>query len=242
MEFETALADALYVNWAVPAGELPSPPAPLALDRALADGTTFAFVTLLLFRQRGLHAVALPWPRLSFPQCNLRLPVRDGDGVASVWLLRELVPAWVVPLARGLGRQPATAAMFGGGDSGARGRRWSVYAGSSISLVARPASPPAATPRLGAWPETVAFFRERPRAYVASGRRLRRVEAAHQRVEARPVAVEVERDEWLAAQLPGVARETWGRPHSAFLLEAVAMEVAVARESAFSAGTAPAAT
>lgn len=242
MDFETALADALFVNWAVAPGALPEPPLPLTLDRTLVDGESWAFVTLVLFRQRGLHAAALPWPRLSFPQCNLRLPVRDGEGVASVWLLRELVPAWVVPLARGLGRQPASAAIFGGGDSGARGRRWSVFAGSSISLVARPSSPPIAVPRLGGWQETVAFFRERPRAYVASGRRLRRVEAAHVRADARPVAVEVERDAWLAAQLPGVPRETWERPHSAFVLEAVRLEVAVEREAAFSAGTAPAAT
>ena len=242
MDFETALADALYVNWAVAPGALPTPPPPLALDRTLADGESWAFVTLVLFRQRGLHAVALPWPRLSFPQCNLRLPVRDDEGVASVWLLRELVPAWVVPLARGLGRQPASAAMFGGGDSGARGRRWSVYAGASLSVVARPSSPPATVPRLGGWQETVAFFRERPRAYVGAGRRLRRAETVHPRVEARPVTVEVERDEWLAGQLPEVPREIWRRPHSAFLLEAVALEVAVERESAFSAGTAPAAT
>jgi len=242
VEFETALADALYVNWAIPADELPTPPEPLALERALEDGADYGFVTLVLFRQRGLHAVALPWPRFSFPQCNLRLPVRDDENVASIWLLRELVPAWVVPLARGFGGQPATAASFGGGDSGPRGRRWSVYAGAPVSLVARPASPPPAPPRLGSWPETVAFFRERPRAYVANGRRLRRVEAVHPRAEARPVAVEMERDEWLSAQLAGVARERWARPHSAFLLESVAMEVAVARERAFSAGAAPAAT
>jgi len=66
----------------------------------------------------------------------------------------------------------------------------------------------------------------------ASGRRLRRVEAAHVRADARPVAVEVERDEWLAAQLPGVPREAWERPHSAFVLEAVRLEVAVEREAA----------
>lgn len=239
MDFETALADALFVNWAVPPESLPAPPEPLVLDRTLAAGTDFAFVTVVLFRQAGLHAAGWPWPRFSFPQCNLRLPVRDGDGVAAVWLLRELVPAWVVPLARGFGRQPATAASFGGGDCGAGGRRWSVYSGAPLDLVVRPSAPAAATPRLGGWPETVAFFRERPRAYVA-GRRLRRVRTDHPRAGALPVAVEVEHAGWLAAQLPAVAGELWARPHSGFVLEQVHLEVVVEPEGVFVVGAQPA--
>jgi hypothetical protein len=241
VDFETALADALYVNWAVPAGSLPPPPQPLALDRTRSpDGDTdWAFVTVVLFRQAGLHAVGWPWPRFSFPQCNLRLPVRDGDGVASVWLLRELVPPWVVPLARGFGRQPATAASFAGGDCGAGRCRWSVFAGGPLDLVVRPAAPAVGAPRLGGWPETVAFFRERSRAYVA-GRRLRRVRAEQPRADALPVAVEVEHADWLAAQLPEVAREVWARPHSAFVLERVHLEVVVEPEGVFVVGAQPA--
>jgi len=235
VDFETALADALYVNWAVPPAELPVPPAPLALDRTLGADGEWAFVTVVLFRQTGLRAVGWPWPRLSFPQCNLRLPVRDGDGVPSVWLLRELVPAWVVPLARGFGRQPATAASFGGGDCGSGRCRWSVFAGEPLDLVVRPSAPAAAAPRLGGWPETVSFFRERSRAYVA-GRRLRRVRTDHPRADALAVAVEVERADWLAAQLPSVPAETWSRPHSAFVLEKVRLEVVVEPEGVFVVG------
>ncbi len=229
MDFQTSLAEALFVNWAVPPDALPCPPPSLTLDKMVRDGETYAFVSLVAFRQHGLHATALPWPRLSFPQCGLRLPVRDRDGVASAWLLRELVPAWVVPLARGFGGQPASAAIFGLGATADGYRSWNVFAGVPLVLAARPAAPTLSAPRIGSWLETVAFFRERPRGYVV-GRRLRRVQASHPRADAAPVAVEVERDDWLARTLPGVARESWKRPHSAFVLDAVRLQLAVESE------------
>jgi hypothetical protein len=229
VDFQTSLAEALFVNWAVPPDALPSPPPSLTLERTVSEGEAYAFVTLVVFRQHGLHVAALPWPRLSFPQCGLRLPVRDRDGIAAAWLLRELVPAWVVPLARGLAGQPASAAIFGGGVNASGARSWNVYAGLPLVLAARPSAPAVSEPRLGSWLETVAFFRERPRGYVV-GRRLRRVQASHPRADATPVAVDVERDDWLAAALPGVVRETWKRPHSAFVLDAVRLHVAVEAE------------
>jgi Uncharacterized conserved protein (COG2071) len=229
VDFQTSLAEALFVNWAVPPDALPCPPPPLTLDKTLRDGETYAFVTLVAFRQRGLRASALPWPRLSFPQCGLRLPVRDREGIASAWLLRELVPAWVVPLARAFGGQPASAAIFGGGETAGGGRSWNVFAGVPLVFAARPAAPAASTPRIGSWLETVAFFRERPRGYVV-GRKLRRLQASHPRADAAPVAVEIERDDWLAVALPGVPRECWKRPHSAFVLDALRLQLAVETE------------
>lgn len=221
--FETALEDALYVNWAVPAGSLPTPPAPLVLDRALDDGDSFAFVTLVLFRQAGLRAAALPWPRLSFPQCNLRVPVRDAEEVPGVWFLRELVPAWVVPIARGLGRQPASAALFDSRTSADGGERsWTLHAGQPLTLVARPGPPSAVRPRLGSWPETAAFFRARSRGWIGR-EKLRRLDARPPVAEPVPVRVELQRTEWLAAQLPTVDAATWSRPHSAFLVGSARM-------------------
>lgn len=227
MIFKTALADALYVNWALPVECLPKPPAPLELDRVLERGESFGFATLVLFHQEGLRAAALPWPRFSFPQCNLRLPVRDGDGQPAVWILRELVPAWVVPWARAFGRQPASAAVFDVKTSpdGAE-RRWALYAGQPLAVRARPAAPAAERPSLGAWVDTVAFFRDRPRAYLAAPQ-LRRIETAHPRLDGLPVSIEVQRPEWLAAQLPAVAEETWSRPHSAFVVASARLSFAV---------------
>ncbi len=234
MIFETALADALFVNWAVPAGAVPRPPAPLELETVLAGGERLAFVTLVLFRQRGLRVAALPWPRLSFPQCNLRLPVRDAEGGAGVWLLRELVPAWVVPLARTIGRQPVTAAVFDLRAGAAPGeQRWTLHAGRQLVLAARPGSGGGLEPRLGDWPTTVAFFRDRPRAWVGRasdpGSDVRRIETAHPAVEGVPMAAGLERADWLAARLPAVDPGLWSRPHSAFRVAAARMTFELAR-------------
>ena len=91
MIFGTELTGALYVSWAIPFGALPPLPEPLAADRLPCDGGDVAFVTLVHFRQRGLHAEALPWPRFTYPQANLRICARDGDGVATVSAER---PRW----------------------------------------------------------------------------------------------------------------------------------------------------
>jgi hypothetical protein len=227
--YETSLADALFVNWAVPAGSLPSPPDPLRLERLVDGGVESEFVTVVLFRQRGLRLAAMPWPRLSFLQCNLRIPVRDGDGAAAVWLLKELVPAWVVPLARGLGRQPVSAAIFdlrsspGGGEW-----RWTIHAGRALALTARPGAPAATRPRVGDWAETVGFFRDRPRAYVGGPER-RRIETAHPSLEGVPMAVEPAVTDWLATHLPAVDPAAWRAPHSAFLVPAARLTFAVDR-------------
>lgn len=229
MIYETSLADALFVNWAVPAESLPTPPEPLRLERVLDGGVDFAFVTVVLFRQRGLRLAAMPWPRLSFPQCNLRIPVRDGDGAAAVWLLKELVPAWVVPLARGLGREPVSAAIFDVRSTPGAGEwRWSIHAGRALSVAARPGAAPARRPRVGEWAETVGFFRDRPRAYVGGPER-RRIETAHPSVEGVPMIVEPAVCDWLAIHLPAVEHPLWDRPHSAFLVPAARLTFAVDR-------------
>jgi len=62
------------------------------------------------------------------------------------------------------------------------------------------------------------------------------VRTEHPRAEALPVTVEVERHDWLAAQLPAVPAEIWSRPHSAFVLESVCLEVVVEPEGVFVVG------
>jgi hypothetical protein len=226
--FETLLVDALYVNWAVPRAELPAPPAPLALDCAVDGETHCGFVTLVLFRQRGLHTPRLPFVRLEFPQCNLRLPVRDADRVASVWLVRQLVPAWVVPLGRLVARQPVSGAVLRvaqGNDEGPCDQRWEIAAGRPLVVRSRAGAPAAGGPGFGGWEQLVAFFRERPRGYVDGGGRLRRIEAAFDHAAGIPCRVEIERDDWLRARLPEVAPERWGAPHSAFVVPATRLEL-----------------
>lgn len=218
MNFETAVADALYVNWAIPAERLPRPPAPLVIDRTLVSGESWGFATLVLFRQCGLRASSVGWPRLSFPQCNLRIPVRDRDQVAAVWIVRELVPAWVVPLARGLARQPAAAAIFRAAGRCRDDRVvWSVHAGAPLTLEASGGTPAPSPPSLGGWDQTVSFFRDRTRAYFP-GPRAHRVETRHPAATALPMQVELGATGWLESLLPEVGAPAWQRPHSSFLI------------------------
>lgn len=227
MVVETVLADALYVNWAVPRERLPSPPSPLRLDCVVDGDETLAFVTLVLFRQRGVHFTRLPWMRLEFPQCNLRLPAHDADRVASIWLLRQLVPAWVVPLGRWVARQPVSAAILSDrrGADGPADQRWEVLAGRPLVVSSRPAAVAAARPSLGGWESLVAFFRERPRGYLETASGLLRIEAAFDHAAGIPCAVAVERADWLLERLPGVPPELWAAPHSAFVIPATRLVV-----------------
>ncbi len=232
--FTTELESALFIGWAVPVDELPELPSPLRHDVRGAPGGEVGFVTLVLFRQRGLHAAALPWARLSYPQANLWLCALDADAVASAFLLRELVPAWVVPLARFGGGQPAAAGLLefppAGAEVGGGRHRWSVTGGTRLALVAGPGAPLAGEPPLGDLERTVAFWRDRGRAYARSGGRLRRLATLRSRADAVPAVVELECADWLRAQLPEVSRQRWPRPHSAFILPSVRLVVESERE------------
>jgi hypothetical protein len=234
--FGTELTGALYVSWAVPLAALPPLPEPLSFDHVRGEDGEVGFATLVHFRQSGLHAEALPWPRFTYPQVNLRLCARDDDGVATVYILRELVPAWMVPIARVGGGQPASAALLDfpppGSTPAGEPLRWAFSAGQRNSILARAGAPPAGRPQLGGFAETVAFFRDRPRAYATQGGKLRRLETVHPRADSVPASVEVERDEWLSAQLPDVAAEIWRRPHSAFFVPSSRLVVGLARDVA----------
>jgi len=218
--FSTVLEDALYLSWAVPLEAVPSPPAPLRLERLPGPEGDRALITLVLFRQAGIRAEALGWPRLSYPQVNLRVAVLDEEAVPSVLLLRELVPAWVVPIARTAGGQPASAALFDFPAPAPTGllelRTWSFAAGARFEVRAQAGAPPIA----GAvgFPAAVGRVRDRPRAYLPAGGRLRRIEREHAPAEAVPAAAQVVRAEWLTARLPGVDPGNWGQLWSAFLV------------------------
>jgi len=231
VELLTELVDALYVNWAVPCAQLPEPPDLLTLDTAILDGESRGFVTLVLFRQSGLRVASWPAVRLGFPQCNLRLPARDADRVASIWLLRQLVPAWVVPLGRLVARQPVSPARLrrSGAAAGGDAVRWTVGSASDLVLTARPGHTIGAGTSLGDWQRQVAFFRERPRGYFRRGDELCRIEAAFDAADGLPQRVEIESADWLSAQLPAVPAEVWRRPHSSFLVEST--RLALARSS-----------
>jgi hypothetical protein len=151
-----------------------------------------------------------------------------------VLLLRELVPAWVVPIARTAGGQPASAALF---DFPAPAptalferRTWSFSAGTRFEVRANAGPPPAGA--AGGFERAVARVRDRPRAYLAAGGRLRRVEREHARIDAVPAAAEVTRADWLCARLPAVEPALWGSLWSAFLVPTARLRFEVEEQRA----------
>jgi hypothetical protein len=235
---ETALTDALYLNWAVPAAELPELPSSLRYDTVAGERENVGFFSLVLFRQVGLHFRGASWLALSYPQANARLYVRDRTGIASVLLLRQLAPAWMVPIARAVARQPLSAAILdyprGGVEALGGARRWSFQAGAGVIATARPGASGSQRPSLGDPATSSAFFRERSRAYWLHGRGVRRVETEHPAADAVPMAVELERTDWLETFLPfAPAGGAWSEVHSAFLVPEVrlAFELAQAPEA-----------
>jgi hypothetical protein len=231
VNFVSELRDALYVNWALPLDALPSPPEPLRPDTLRRGDSEIGFVTLVLFRQTGLRRTGFVWPRLSFPQCNFRLLVRDDELVASILYLRQLVPAWVVPFARAFGRQPASAAVFerSGGQAGPHSveQHWAFAAGRRFELKAVPGASALEPLVPGGWNENVAYFRERPRGYVAANGDLRRLSAEQPPSDAVPMRVEVICADWLVERLPEVPADCWHATHSAFLIPSLQLSVVV---------------
>lgn len=227
MILETALADALYLNWAIPAAALPELPRALRYDLAPGEGggSFFGFFSLVLFRQVGLHVRGASWLALSYPQANARLYVRDMNGAPAVFLLRQLAPAWVVPIARMVARQPLSGALLdfpgavAGGLDGAR--RWKGHAGAGFDFVAHAGASPSGRPTLGSFSDTSAFFRERSRAYWVRSTSLRSAETKHPTADVVPMHVEVVSAAWLESFLPFEPEGSWGAVHSAFLVPEV---------------------
>ncbi len=234
MQLEGVLADALYLNWALPSAGLPAAPPGLRHDLIGQGAETCAFFSLVLFRQLDLRTGWMGGLGLSYPQCNARLYVRDSEGLPAVLLLRQLAPAWVVPLGRWIAGQPLSAAIcsFPRLARCPEGPwRWRLEAGAELDLTVRPGALAGSGPALGSWEETVAFFRERPRAYWQSGARLRRVETDHGRVQVLPVTVELASTRWLEARFHFAPRDGWSLLHSAFLLPRVALSLALERDA-----------
>jgi len=223
MQLTTVVRDCLYLNWAFPVDALPTPPRPLHFDTVRWNGGTFAFVSALLFRQRGLKLAALPGLRASYPQFNLRFNTTGGSTMPSVLFRAMLVPAWVLPGARWIARQPARAAVFRfppeGGDEVEASRRWEVRRGGRRLVVSARLSSPAAGvgPSVGDWQSTVTYFRVRPIGFVVRRGRLHAIQTTHPRVTVWPVQAELEEVGLLKQLLPLPEGQSWPPLHSAWL-------------------------
>jgi uncharacterized protein YqjF (DUF2071 family) len=192
-----------------------------------------AFVSALLFRQEGLRLQRVPLPGLSYPQCNVRTYVFDGEGVPSVLFWRELVPGWVVPGARLLGKQPASSATFEYPEPSRSpdepGWRWQVKSGERLVVRAsRGAGVIGDGPRFASWGAMVEHLRQRSRGYALSHTGLQQVVATHGEVAVWPLRAEVEDEALVRASIPGTPKLP--PLHSAWLCPEIALAFELAGE------------
>ncbi len=248
MQLRTKALDCLYLNWALPRAAAPALPEPLRYEVHEWHGEEYVFVSALLFRLTGLRFETLPFLRLSYPQMNCRVYVLDQDGEPSVLFRRTLVPPWIVPVSRLLGRQPASAARFSFPDpsNGSRSDawRWSIHRGKSLEVAGAVASPQLGPgPKLGSWETTLDYFRQRPRAYVVWNRQLRPITTSRHAADVWPLKVEVGTADLVAECFGEVDAGVWQEPHSAWLCPEIPFRFALAdlRTLAMGQGRVPAA-
>lgn len=232
----TVVRDCLFLNWALPADHLPELPQPLTYETHPDSGERYCFISALLFRHEHLHMAGLPFLRFSYPQFNLRLYVRDHEGVPSVFFHRILVPGWVVPSARLVAHQPAQSAQFSypqpaigdvDGDW-----RWEVVRDTTLRLTASRAAPETTGgPVIGSWSETVDYFRQRSRGYVLSSGELHPVQTTQHPVQLWPLRVSVQDSGLLIESLRIADPPGWPQLHSAWLCPEVPYEFELSTET-----------
>lgn len=226
MMLRMTVRDCLYLNWALPAEELPEPPAPLRYQLHSWQGRDFVFASALLFHQDAVHFASLPRLRVGYPELDLRLCVLDAQGVPSVLFRRMLMPAWITPGVRLLTHHPASRARLDfprpSRDPGEGGPwTWKVERGGSFEVRAWQHSPQVGEgPRLGTWEQTVRYFEERPRGYTEGNGALHRIEAGVPHAACWPLRVELLGEDllspWLGLDGNGSA-PSWPPVHSAWL-------------------------
>jgi hypothetical protein len=231
MMLRATVRDCLYLNWALPAAVLPEPPAPLRYQLHPWQGEDYTFVSALLFYQEGLHVPSVPLLWLTYPQCNVRFYVLDGNGIPSVLFRTMMMPAWVASGIRLVMREPAASARLdfprpsrklGEGRWHWRVERAASRARScpesSLEVTAWQGSPQVGYgPRVGSWEQTVEYFQERPRGYLPDGGELRKIDAIHPPAAAWPLQAEVGEADLLSALLPLGDGARWPALHSVFL-------------------------
>jgi len=240
MNVRAVVRDCLLIHWALPPETLPAPPAPLRYDVHCLEGCgSRVLATALFFFHEGVRVSALPILRFSYPQFSLALPVRDEDNVPGLLFEKVLVPAWVLPAARLVARQPvATARLNYDRPSEAMGEhqwRWQVEKDGELVVEARQAAPGDEGP-LGSWNCLIDSLRQRHRGYCRSGRGFRRFETRILDGEAWPLAATVHDAGLLEQCFPAVSPETWYQPRSGLLFPQLPLETELSLASQMALG------
>jgi len=223
----TLVRDCLYVNWVLPRVGAPSLPAPLRYEVHRVSGVDNIFASAVMFHHEGVHLKSFPFVHLSYPQLNLRFYVFDEDEMPAVFFRAFFVPAWALPASRALTGETSRWATLHfphlDQQSEEESWRWEARRGERLEVRAkRGVREGGGEVALGSWEETVAYFRQRPRGYLETGSKLKRIDTSHPSVEVWPLAAEVERWDLLDRYLPS-PHGGWRKPHSAFLCPRVGM-------------------
>lgn len=234
MRLSTNARDCLYLNWAIPVRAAPPLPSELSYEVHRWQDEDWVFVSALLFRFIGLRARALPVFRLSYPQMSLRIYVLDRTGAPSVLYLKMLVPLWVLPVSRIVGRQPADAGRFAypsPSDDPEDGTwMWSFRSETTFEVTARLASPVIGEgPDLGNWQRTVDYFQRRRNGYAMWDGRLRSVTKSRATPEIWPLEAEVQAAGVLEEAFSTLGGDLWRAPHSSWLCPEIPFQFEVGK-------------
>jgi len=181
MLFRSRIANLLLINYALPPERLqPHVPDSLPLRCFPAPGGEgeVAFLSVVWLRQRGLRAAALPWPRWTFEELNIRAYVDCGGEPGVFFLAVEAdtpLTTWSRPLRLGWRRAEIEIS-----DSGDQYSAVAASAEGRSSCLARLGAP--LTEGTSHFPDAEAmqrFFTHPLRAAVRAGRSLRRIEVEH---------------------------------------------------------------
>ncbi|MCB1055384.1 MAG: DUF2071 domain-containing protein [Acidobacteria bacterium] len=210
MILRTVVRDCLLLNWILPIEALPPLPLPLRYEIHPEGGESKVVATAYLFFHEGFRLAALPIVRFSYPQFSLGLAVVDGDGVSSVLLCRVLVPAWVIPAARLVAREPVESARLDFDRPSAQleagSWRWSVSDGAGFAVEAEQGMP-AGGAGDRRWCEQVEQLRGRRRSYFRTARGFRRIATELPRVDPWPMKARVGDTSLLVDCLSGAGGE-----------------------------------
>lgn len=223
----TLVRDCLYVNWLLPRCAVPPLPSPLRYEVHQLGGVEGVFASAVMFHHDGVHLKGVPFLRMSYPQLNLCFYVLDEDEMPAVLFRALFVPAWALPASRAVSGQISHWATLRfpqpEQDPAVDSWTWKVHKGDWLEVRARRGERLSSNAdALGSWEQTVAYFRQRPRGYLAAGAKLKRIETGHPATEVWPLSAEIHRWSLLDRYLPA-PKEGWSDPHSAFLCPRLGM-------------------
>jgi len=184
-------------------------------------------VTALLALHQGVQVADFPILSLTYPQFSLGLPVLGEDCVPGLLFETVMVPAWVLPAARLVARQPVSTARLSFDRPSVQMDeetwRWAVEKDGGFSVEARQAAPGEGSP-VGSWKTFIDSLRQRRQGYYRNGKGVRRFETRVLDGEAWPLAAEATDTGLLERAFPQVEGASWSQLRSAVLFPELPLE------------------